>query len=43
MMFTYKNKEMNSAEFFDLNGPIEEHFNLKATQYTASYKEENNS
>jgi hypothetical protein len=35
-------KDMNSAEFYILNGNIEEHFNLNATQYKASYKEESN-
>lgn len=39
-LFNY-DKEMNSAEFFSLNGPIEGNFNLTATQFTASYKEEN--
>ena len=36
-LFNY-DKELNSAEFFVLNGPIEKHFNLTATQYLASYK-----
>lgn len=40
-LFNY-NKEMNSAEFYILKGPISENFNLEASQYIASYRGENN-
>jgi hypothetical protein len=38
-LFNY-NDEMNSAEFYVLNGPLENNFTLVATQYRASYRVE---